>query len=178
MSFLFWLTIIALILLIPTAYAAFIGAPYAPTRSRAIRQAFKQINLSDHDFLVDLGAGDGKVVQLAAAQGAKALGYELSPIMWAVAKVKLFFQKSQATIKFRDFYQTDLPSGTTVIFAFLMPENMPRLKKYLSRQQIPQGKYLLSYMFHFKDIEPIQLIHTQRDGQIFVYDLQNLIASS
>ena len=81
----YWLLLAAVILLIPTAYAGLIGAPYAPTRMRAVKRAFELLDIGVQDTVVDLGVGDGKVLLAAAGRGAKAYGYELSPIMFLIA---------------------------------------------------------------------------------------------
>src|SRR5688572_20083917 len=116
---LLWLILILLLLLIPTAYAGWIGAPYAPTLLPAIKKTFDEIGIGPDDVLVDLGAGDGKVVREAAGRGARALGVELSPIMWLVATLRVL-GRPRARIAFGNFYNRRFPEAT-ILFAFLMP---------------------------------------------------------
>lgn len=163
-------------LLIPTAYAGKIGAPYAPTRLRVVRKAFDQLKIGSNDTLVDLGAGDGSIVKEAAKRGARAVGYELSPIMWAVAAGRAWRQKN-AKIYWGNFYKKTLPNAT-ILFAFLMPENMPRVRIFLEKQRLPHGKYFLSYMFPFKDVSPLTVIREEKCGPIYVYDLPELISEN
>ncbi len=167
------LVIIFLILLIPTAYAGFIGAPYAPTFSPAIEQAFDYIKLGPNDTLIDLGAGDGKVLLAAARRGASTLGYELSPIMWAVIFLRTLGNK-KVKIKLRNFYKQSLPNAT-VTFAFLMPKNMPKVHQYLSKQTLPNGKYLLVYAFPLPpDAEPLHVVRAPKCAPLYIYDLKML----
>ena len=170
------LVLIGVVLLIPTAYAGKIGAPYAPTRIAAVRRAFKEIELSGDDVLVDLGAGDGKILLKAALSGAQAEGYELSPILWVIAKLRTFTHR-RIRLYYRNFYKADL-SRATVIFSFLMPQNMPRVRQFLKQQTIPKGTYFLSYAFPFKDadLEPLSVIREPNCAPLYIYDLRQLTA--
>jgi hypothetical protein len=182
-SWFFLLSIAILVLLIPTAYAGFIGAPYVPVRRPALQKAFDRLKISSHDTVVDLGAGDGGVVQEAARRGAKALGFELSPIMWAIGWIHLtFFTPSPATggdsplvrgrkpqIFLRNFYNQPLPIETTIVFAFLMPKNLPRLVAYLKKQSVPQAQYLLSYTFALPNLPPADIVQTPAHGTVYIY---------
>lgn len=167
------LVIIFLILLIPTAYAGVIGAPYAPTFTPAIEQAFDYIKLGQEDTLIDLGAGDGRVLIAAARRGATSLGYELSPIMWAVVLLRTLGNK-KIKIKLCNFYKQSLPNAT-VIFAFLMPKNMPKVRQYLSKQTLPNGRYLLVYAFPLPpDTKPLHVIRVPKCAPLYIYDLKGL----
>lgn len=175
MSIGFLLLLLALALLIPTGYAGWIGAPYAPTRALVVKKAFEMLSIGKGDVVVDLGAGDGKILFEASRRGARAYGYELSPIMWAIAWVRALGKK--VSIRFGNFYNKKF-SDATVIFAFLMPDIMPRVKEWLSHQTIPSGRYFLAYMFPLKDEAPLQIIKAEKCGPIYVYDLKALTAPS
>lgn len=185
-----WLSLIILVLiipLIPTAYAGLIGAPWVPSRRKAVDKVMQELNIGSEDTVVDLGAGSGTVVLSAAAHGAKALGYELSPFMWLAAKLRITinnltrhhpfegqamqqFNNLSSQILLRNFYHQTLPSQTTVIFAFLMPDNMPRLRRYLISQNLPNLKYILAYTFPFKELPPNGVVKTPNCGNIYIYD--------
>jgi len=156
------------VVLIPTAYAGYIGAPYAPTRRRAITKAFELLDIGVGDFVVDLGAGDGKVLLVANERGAQGLGYELSPILWAVAFVRLL-GKRRLKLLWRNFFKATLPEETTHVFMFLMPEHMGQLHVFLTKQHLPQLKFVLSYSFPIPDVPALQVVQTDRAGRIFVY---------
>ncbi|MEX0649737.1 MAG: hypothetical protein WD200_01960 [Candidatus Andersenbacteria bacterium] len=164
-----------LVLLIPTAYAGKIGAPYAPTRRASIRKTFEQLQIDADDVVVDLGAGDGSVVIEAARKGAQAYGYELSPIMFCIAWSRSLFQE-RARIRFGNFYKQSI-SDATVVFVFLLPQNMPRLKAYLATQSIPAGRYCIAYAFPFQDMPALTTIREKRVLPMYVYDLQELTNS-
>jgi hypothetical protein len=164
--------LLAFFALIPTAYAAKIGAPYVPTFTRALEAAFNFISLGPGDTLIDLGAGDGKIVLRAARRGALAIGYELSPIMWLIGALRAL-PVQRARVRYGNFYKRSL-SSATVVFAFLMPQNMDRVRRYLAKQVIPNGKFFLSYTFPFKGIEPLHVVREPKCGPVYIYNLQEL----
>lgn len=167
-----WLVVLvgATLVLIPTAYAGLIGAPYVPVRRPALKRAFDTLQIGPSDVVVDLGAGDGGVLLEAAARGAKAIGYELSPLMWLIAWLRLSrLPRETRRVKWGNFYTQKLPADTTIIFAFLMPKNLPRLLTFLKKQSLPQAKYLLSYTFALPNVPPSDIIQTKMHGTIYVY---------
>ena len=166
MSFL-WFIIAGLILLIPTGYAAWIGAPYAPTRLRAPRRAFDLLRIGPGDTLVDLGVGDGSILLEAAKRGAKAYGYELSPIMYAIVRLRVLGKK--ANVRFGNFYKHTYPDAT-VVFAFLMPDNMYKVERLIRTGTGPKLEYVLVYAFPFKNITPMQVVREKNCAPLYVYE--------
>jgi hypothetical protein len=166
------LLLTVLILLIPTAYAAWIGAPYAPTHLPVIRKGFKEIQLGEGDTLIDLGVGDGGILLTAAATGATAVGFELSPIMWAIARLRSLAQK-KIHVRYANFFHQKFPEATH-IFAFLMPNNMEHVRQYLLSQPLPNLKYILVYAFPFKEITPLTVIREDKCAPLYVYRLEDI----
>lgn len=166
--------LLLLLPLIPTAYAGLIGAPYMPTRLAPVRKAFEQFGVGQDDVLIDIGAGDGKILLHAAERGAKAVGYELSPIMWWVAWWRTR-NNPRIHVRYKNFFKATLPPETTVIFTFLMPEKMPNVRRFLRAQSLPQGKLFMSYMFPFKDVVPLRIVQAPNCGPVYVYDLKDVM---
>ena len=173
MSLLYWLLLAALVILIPTGYAGLIGAPYAPTRLPVVRRAFKRLNVGPKDTLIDLGVGDGSILIAAARRGARARGYELSPLMWLIAWVRnLRYPKT--SVRYGNFYRRSFPEAT-IIFAFLMPKIMPRVQTWLAQQKFPHGKYFLAYAFPLPEsIDPLYIIRAKNCAPLYVYDLKEI----
>ena len=97
-----------------------VGAPYVPTHSRQFRWLLRHLRLDPQtDVLVDLGAGDGKIVRLSAPYVKSALGYEINPILVALAKLRTRRRRlSNASIQLADFRRIQLPPETTVVYIF------------------------------------------------------------
>ena len=95
-----------------------VGAPYVPTHSRQFRRLLRHLRLDPQtDVLVDLGAGDGKIVRLSAPYVKSVLGYEINPILVALAKLRTR-RLSNASIQLADFRRIPLPPETTVVYIF------------------------------------------------------------
>lgn len=167
MSGWYWALLVFLALLGPTAYAAYIGAPWVPARKKAIERALKELEVDADDVFVDLGCGDGKVLALAAQMGAKVVGYELSPFMWPFAKLRV---GRKGKVFFRNFYNQTLPPETTIVYAFLVPDTMPRFKKYLLGQNLTNVRYVISYAFSFKDLQPLHVVREKNCPGVYIYD--------
>src|SRR6185295_4977335 len=82
LGFFLLLFLVALLwILIPALY----GLPPVPTRLARIQKALKLANLLPDETLYDLGAGDGRVLLIAAHDfGAHAVGLEIGPIQCAL----------------------------------------------------------------------------------------------
>jgi SAM-dependent methyltransferase len=148
----FWFFIFLLLVAgILTAYAAWKGAPYVPTPMLAVESALDLAQIKEGEIIIDLGAGDGRVVASAAKRGAKVIGYELSPFMWIIAKANLIFHGLKGKIILADGFNADF-SKADVIFLFLMPKTMKNLSEKL-RAEIRPGVRIVTYVFGFPDWE-------------------------
>jgi hypothetical protein len=163
------------VFLIPTAYAGFIGAPWAPTRMASVKKAFDDIEITEKDAVVDLGAGNGAIILEAAKRGARATGYELSPVMWIVAAIHTFGQK-HARILFGNFFKKSLPEETTLVFFFLMPKHMNHVGEYLSKQEIKDETLVLSYAFPFKEVQALHSYREKGCAPLYLYEMSGLRA--
>lgn len=170
------LTITALIgalFLVPTAYAGLIGAPWAPTRTVALKKAFDDIGVGKEDMVVDLGAGDGMVLKEASLRGARAIGYELSPIMWIVGIVRTI-GNARISMRYGNFFKKTLPHDATIIFLFLMPKHMGTVGKYLAQQPISNKAIVLSYAFSFQTLTPSRVYREKKCAPLYLYEFSSL----
>lgn len=171
----YWLigTLIFSVFLIPTAYAGVIGAPWAPTRMASVKKAFDNIEIGEKDLVVDLGAGDGAIMLEATKRGARAIGYELSPIMWIVACIRTMTQQ-KARILYGNFFKKELPEDTTLVFLFLMPKHMNKVGEYLSSQKITNKTLVLSYAFPFQEIKALHTYREKKCAPLYLYEMSLL----
>ncbi len=109
------------------------GAPYVPSLSSHTKRALSELYpVGKDDVLVDLGSGDGIVLRLAAARGARAIGYELNPILVIVSWILCRRYKGIET-RLTDFWLTELPPETTVVYAFSVTRDMKKLAQKLQQ---------------------------------------------
>ena len=144
------------------------GAPFFPTPKSYITEALKIIDLKRGETIYDLGAGTGRVLNIASREfGAKAIGFELSTLFYLISRINIFLSKTNAEIYRRDFYKADL-SKADVVFCFLVPRGLKRLEKKLENELRP-GSRVVSYIFPFPSWQPTKIIKFTNSRKAFVY---------
>src|SRR3972149_5721880 len=134
---------------------ALFGLPPVPTRPERIRKALKLANLQPDEVLYDLGAGDGRVLLIAAREfGAKAVGIEAGPIqcalIWLRALASGFGNKIQ--VRWANFYKANL-NDADVIFVYATSKEVVKLAPHLERQ-LKTGARVVSISADFPEWEP------------------------
>jgi SAM-dependent methyltransferase len=137
------------------------GAPWVPARRYDIDELLEDAKLVKNNTYIELGCGDGRIVRAAAQKGAKAIGIELNPVLWLIAKVRTM-NCPNAQIKFGNFWAVDL-SQADVVMAFLVPRTMPRLG-VKAAAEMKSGSRLVSYIFPVPDKK-----HTVKNKSWYVY---------
>jgi hypothetical protein len=118
------------------------GAPYVPSHKKDVKRAFTELYpLSIKDVLVDVGSGDGVILRLAAECGARAIGYELNPILVLISRA-LSRGNSKIRTQLTDFWLTKLPSDTTVVYAFTVSRDVKKLTYKLQHETNKLGRPL------------------------------------
>ena len=121
---------ITLIIVITVLFFGFViifGAPWLPTLKRQVDQAIDLFDLPEGKTILDLGCGDGRVLRRMAQRGYKAVGYELNPIMYLLAKMTTWRYRAQIRVYFGDYLKKDWPKADG-IYVFLIDRFMPRLE--------------------------------------------------
>lgn len=143
---LFWI-FIGLVLLF--GLTVFFGAPYVPTRRQDVRHAFENLYpLSEKDVLLDIGSGDGVVLRVAANFGAKAIGYEINPLLVLIS-CWLSRKQPRVSTKLANFWQTKFPAKVTVIYIFGDSRDIKRMTKRVQTEvdRLNRPLHLISYGF-------------------------------
>ena len=100
---------------------------------------------------IELGSGDGRLVAAAAKKGARAIGYEVNPLLWFISWLRILRLKD-AHVQLANFWSKDIGSAD-VVMAFLVPRTMPRLEKKLVKEMKPGSKFV-SYVFRLPNRDP------------------------
>jgi len=153
-----YLWLILLIVGLIFGLVVFRGAPYVPSRKIYIKQALTKLYpLNDKDTLVDIGSGDGIVLREAARTGAKAIGYEINPILVFISR---FISRKNKLIEVRlaDFWLSHLPKETTAIYVFSVTRDMEKILKWVQNEtnQLGTTIYLITYGSGIKDRKSIK----------------------
>jgi cyclopropane fatty-acyl-phospholipid synthase-like methyltransferase len=152
-------------LIVPALY----GVPWVPTREARIRKALKLAKLQPGETLYDLGAGDGRVLIMAAQEfSIQAIGIEIGPVQCFVGWLRSLFSGSRQNIQIRcgNFYRADV-SDADVIFVYLTSTQTSRLQEKLERELKP-GARVVSVAADFPNW---QASLVDREALIFVYDM-------
>src|SRR5215208_2015879 len=148
---------------------ALYGLPSVPTRPERISKALKLANLQPGEVLYDLGAGDGRVLFLAAREfGAKAVGIEIGPIQCALIWLRAVASGFGNRIKiyWANFYKATLHDAD-VVFVYATSSEVVKLAPHLEKQ-LKQGARVVSISADFPEWEPQEF---DDRGLIFVYEM-------
>lgn len=152
-----WLSILAGVILV-FGFVVFWGAPYVPSKSREAHHALTKLRpLTSDDLLVDIGSGDGIILRIAAAQGARAVGYELNPVLVLISKF-LCRQYPGVQTRTANFYLVTLPADTTVVYTFGDSRDITKMAKYVQTQATKLGHSIdfVSFAFTVPGLKPVK----------------------
>lgn len=152
-------------------FVVFVGAPYVPTRRKDISEAFTSLYpLSKQDVVVDIGSGDGVVLRQAAVRGARAIGYELNPVLVVISRL-LSRGQAGVSVYLADFWHAPLPDDTTLVYTFGETRDIGKMYAKVQREATRLGRplYFMSYAFAVKDQTPLRA-----NRSYFLYEIAPL----
>ena len=167
-----WLILAGLFLLFAVTWLvvpALYGLPWVPTREKRIRRALELANLKPDERLYDLGAGDGRVLVMAAKEfDANAVGIEIGPVQCLVGWLRIWFSGSRKRARMRcgDFYKADI-SSADVVFVYATSSQTSNLLPLLERS-LHSGARLVSIAADFSGWVPKTV---DRENLIFLYEM-------
>lgn len=116
---------------------------WVPTPPTLVEKMLDIAKVTPQDYVIDLGAGDGRNVIAAAKRGARALGVEYNPDMVGVAKrnAESAGVADRAQFVQGDMFEADI-SRATVLPLFLLPDNLRKLTPKF--QALPPGTRIVT----------------------------------
>jgi methyltransferase family protein len=130
---------------------------WVPTPDDVVDRMLTMAQVTPQDFVMDLGAGDGKIAIAAAKKfGARAVGIEYNPEMVKHANANATAAgvagsgRGQALIRHGDIFQTDFRDAT-VITLYLLPALNMKLRPQLLTMR--PGTRVVSHSFTMEDWE-------------------------
>ncbi len=128
---------------------------WVPTPDEVVERMLTMAQVTPKDFVMDLGAGDGKIAIAAARKyGASAVGIEYNPEMVKHANANAQAAgvagsgAGKALIRHGDIFQTDF-SQATVITLYLLPALNMKLRPQLLSMR--PGTRVVSHSFTMED---------------------------
>lgn len=103
-----------------------VGPPYLPTMREQITTALDLLDLKPGQTMLEIGAGDGRVLVAAARRGWKVVGIELNPILVLIARIRTWRYRKQVRVVWGNCWQVTWPDADG-IFTFLLQRHMQHL---------------------------------------------------
>lgn len=143
-------------------------APWWRISNAKAREILKIAKVTKDDIIYELGSGEGRVLILAAKEfGARGVGIEIDPLRFIISKilVRLNDVSKKVKIKRKNFFNEDL-SNATVIFVYLVPKALERLRPKLLKE-LKRGTRLISYRYEID----LPLIKYDKKNNIRLYKI-------
>jgi hypothetical protein len=122
------------------------AGPYVPSPQSVVSDMLREAGVTERDFLIDLGSGDGRIVLTAAKVfGARGFGVEIKEDLVKRANEAAAKEGVAERVKFikADLFKTDI-SQATIITMYLLPDTVNMLKdKFLS--ELRPGTRIVSH---------------------------------
>ncbi len=170
MNLIFW-AVFGVVLLF--GFVVFRGAPYVPSKKGDLVRAFDELYpVGKSDTLVDIGSGDGLVLREAARRGARAVGYELNPLLVVLSRW-LSRSNPAVVVFFGDYWRASLPMTTTVVYTFGDSRDITRMANKVAEEAGRLGRPL---MFISYGIAATNHVPVRQIGPHFLYRIEPLQA--
>ncbi len=130
---------------------------WVPTPEALVERMLTMAQTTPNDFVVDLGAGDGRIAIAAAKRfGAKSMGIEYNPDMVTLSKKNAAKEGVGEKAEFvrGDIFETDF-SKATVVTMYLLPTLNAKLRPKIL--DMKPGTRVTSHQFDMEDWEPDEL---------------------
>ncbi len=139
MSWLFW---IVFGIILAFGLVVFRGAPYVPSHRRQVERAFTKLRpLRKSDVVIDAGSGDGVILRLASRKGARAVGYELNPLLVLISRF-LSRRDERVQVRLGDFWRVSLPEDTTLVYGFMVERDIKKMANKMQQEANRLGRTL------------------------------------
>jgi len=123
---------------------------WVPTPQALVERMLDMARVTQKDYVIDLGSGDGRTVIAAAKRGARALGIEYNPDMVELSKRNAEKAGLAGRAQFirGDIFQTDF-SEATVLTLYLLPSLNLKLRPTILKMK--PGTRVVSHAFSMED---------------------------
>jgi hypothetical protein len=134
---------------------------WVPTVDQLTLAMLEAAKVSANDYVIDLGAGDGKIPIAAAKHfGARALGVEYNPQLVKLAQCNVRAERVADKVEIRegDIFQTDF-SQATVLTLYLLSDLNMRLRPAILGMR--PGTRVVSNTFKMGDWSPDEFVQSE-----------------
>lgn len=132
--------------------------PFVSTPEPVVRRMLKLADVKPGEIVYDLGAGDGRVLIIAALEfGARAVGVEIRPqlIYEIEKKIKMYNLGNKVKIIHGNFFDVDI-SEADIVTLYLLTSVNEKLKPKL-RRELKEGARIVSHDFEIPGWKPLRV---------------------
>ena len=146
----------------------FFGAPYEPSRGKALKSIIKFTNPKSGDKIAELGSGDGRIC-IALANNLQKIeihGFEINPFLVWISrrKIKKLGLQNKIKIYWKNFFKEDLSRyNKIVMFQFNTITN--KLSKKFKKELKP-GSIIVSHWWKLPEWKIKKQI-----GRVYLYEV-------
>jgi len=146
----------------------FFGAPYEPSRGKALKSIIKFTNPKSGDKIAELGSGDGRIC-IALAKNLQKIeihGFEINPFLVWISrrKIKKLGLQNKIKIYWKNFFKEDLSRyNKIVMFQFNTITN--KLSKKFKKELKP-GSIIVSHWWKLPEWKIKKQI-----GRVYLYEV-------
>ena len=144
----------------------FFGAPYEPSRGKALKSIIKFANPKPEDKIAELGSGDGRICISLAKLCTNVSGFEINPFLVWISrrKIKKLGLQNKIKIYWKNFFKEDLSKyNKIVMFQFNTITN--KLSKKFKRELKP-GSIIVSHWWKLSGWEI-----KKQEGRVYLYEV-------
>jgi predicted RNA methylase len=142
-------------------------SPWWRTNKRIAKIMCRLAKINKGDVIYDLGSGDGQALLTASRLGANGIGVEIDPFRVLISKVVFLLNGKSDKIQIvrKNFFDVDL-SKATVIFAYLVPKTLAKLKpKFL--KELKPGTRIVTFVYKID----LPLIAEDKKNEVYVFEV-------
>ena len=127
--------------------------PFVPVKKELLPHIAEALGANEKSVVYDIGSGDGRVVSYIAKEcrPIKAIGIEIAPLPYLVARFKRKRSGLPVTFIRRNMFQVPL-SDATHVFCYLLTKTMEKLEPKFAEEL--KNARLVSCDFRLKHKEP------------------------
>ena len=160
-----------------------LDVPFVPSTNAVLNTMFEFAKPTKDDYVMDLGSGDGRIVNYAVAHfGTRGHGIDLNEglVKVANARAKSAGIADRAQFYVRDLFKEDL-SKATVITMYLLPEVMMQLRPKLLA--LKPGTRIVSHDYHmgnwrFDGAKPVSGRASGEDDVVYYWKVPAKVAGN
>lgn len=164
----FLLTLLLLLALLSLLASIVKGAPFVPSKKKALGAILFLTNPQSGERIADLGSGDGRILIALAKAGAEAHGFEINPflVLWSYLKIHREGLFGKIFVHWKSFWHSDLSSFDKIVVygtVYIMADLERKLK-----DELKPGSRVISNTFKFPSWSPLR-----SEERVYLYSVPN-----